>query len=409
MLGNNVSLFLGVIEMMIFANIFYGIPFVQRIFTGQKIFMEEYCTVTESSAGEYCPEASAMVGTMWTIGTIFSCSGPIIFGTLQTLIGSHWTRVIAGSLTSTGLLLMSFYESSAYYLLVGVTFVAFPSISYIILNSFVAPVYKSITTPLIVMIPGLINSSATSMLVAKKLYEAGLPLNKYFLILFILSFVIHIRTLFFIPSVPIPKPLEPPEQPPGYVEPKFNMMKSAIAVELFCKNKKEKEIEKENPPAAQKRPPIRDHLPQMKNWIYPIYGVYYTIITFRINTIKGWMTSWIQHAYRSLKCSDFQERFSDEDCLGEIENSITFLIDINGYTYFFLAVIPFLPAFLIKFFARRYPKDYHFGELRTKLNALLIQMTFCIAVTIGCSIMMTYQASAPDSRALALTLIFSPS
>lgn len=92
MLGNNVSLFLGVIEMMIFANIFYGIPFIQRIFTGQKIFMKEYCTVAESDAGEYCPEASAMVGTMWTIGTIFSCSGPIIFGTLQTLIGSHWTR-----------------------------------------------------------------------------------------------------------------------------------------------------------------------------------------------------------------------------------------------------------------------------------------------------------------------------
>ena len=206
------------------------------------------------------------------------------------LCNDSYFRLIAGSLTSTGLLLMSFYESSAYYLLVGVTFVAFPSISYIILNSFVAPVYKSITTPLIVMIPGSINSSATSMLVAKKLYEAGLPLNKYFLILFILSFVIHIRTLFFIPSVPIPKSLEPHERPPGYVEPKFNMMKTAIAVELFCKNDKAKEIEKENQPAVQKRLPVRDHLPQMKNWIYPIYGAYYTIITFRINTIKGRQT-----------------------------------------------------------------------------------------------------------------------
>ena len=81
------------------------------------------------------------------------------------------------------------------------------------------------------------------------------------------------------------------------------------------------------------------------------------------------MTSWIQHSYRSLNCSDFQESFSGEKCLGEIEKSITFLIDINGYTYFFLAVIPFLPAFLIKFFARRYPKDYFFGELRTKVKS----------------------------------------
>ncbi|CAG5109981.1 Oidioi.mRNA.OKI2018_I69.chr2.g4440.t2.cds [Oikopleura dioica] len=305
-------------------------------------------------------------------------------------------RVIAGSLTSTGLLLMSFYQSSAYLLLIGVTFVAFPSISYIMLNSFVAPVYKSITTPLIVMIPGLINSSATSMLVAKKLHEVGLPLNSYFLILFIASSVIHVRTYFFIPSVPIPKTQDDLDKPAGIKEPPFDMMKTSIAMQLFCK-RKESEIEAIEGASTEKRPPIKDHLPLMKNLVFPIYGVYYTIITFRINTIKGWMTSWIQHAYRSLDCADFSDRFTENECLQEIEKSITFLIDINGYTYFFLAVIPFFPAFLIKFFARRYPSDYHYGELRTKLQALLIQMSFVIIVTIASSIIMTHQATAPDS------------
>ena len=78
--------------MLIYANTFYGIPFIQQIFTDQKVFMKEFCSEEDYNAGKYCTEASEMVGTMWTIGTIFSCSGPIIFGTLQQLIGSHWTR-----------------------------------------------------------------------------------------------------------------------------------------------------------------------------------------------------------------------------------------------------------------------------------------------------------------------------
>ena len=43
---------------------------------------------------------------------------------------------------------MSLYQTSAYCLLVGVTLVAFPSIAYIMLNSYVAPIYKAITTTL---------------------------------------------------------------------------------------------------------------------------------------------------------------------------------------------------------------------------------------------------------------------
>jgi len=80
--------------MVIYANTFYGIPFIQAIFEEELVFMEEFCTPEQFAEKDYCPDAKAMVGTMWTIGTIFSCSGPIIFGTLQQLIGSHWTRFV---------------------------------------------------------------------------------------------------------------------------------------------------------------------------------------------------------------------------------------------------------------------------------------------------------------------------
>ena len=79
------------------------------------------------------------------------------------------------------------------------------------------------------------------------------------------------------------------------------------------------------------------------------------------------MTSWIQYAYRSLDCSEFDD-YTLEKCEEKIEETILLLIDINGYAYFSLAVIPFLPAFLIKFFTNRYPSDYPFAEMRTKVK-----------------------------------------
>ncbi|CBY15832.1 unnamed protein product, partial [Oikopleura dioica] len=155
---------------------------------------------------------------------------------------------------------------------------------------FVAPIYKAITTTLIVMIPGLINSSATSLLIAKKLYEStiewcttndegvkectqGLPLEVYFLILFIGSFVIHVRTFFFIPAVPIPKNVDG-----------FHMMKTSIALKLCCR--KESKVGSEDA-SVGKRPPMKEHWPHVKTLIFIIYAVYYSIITFRINSIRG--------------------------------------------------------------------------------------------------------------------------
>ena len=64
------------------------------------------------------------------------------------------------------------------------------------------------------------------------------------------------------------------------------MMKTSIGMQLLCRSK-ESEIEAIEEASLEKRPPIKDHLPFMKNLVFPIYGAYYTIITFRINTIKG--------------------------------------------------------------------------------------------------------------------------
>ena len=79
------------------------------------------------------------------------------------------------------------------------------------------------------------------------------------------------------------------------------------------------------------------------------------------------MTSWIQFAYKSLDCADYLE-FTTDECEKQMADSITLLIDINGYAYFSLAIIPFLPAFLIRTFSSRYPNDYPFAEMRTKVS-----------------------------------------
>ena len=70
--------------------------------------------------GTYCLEAKQKIGDIWTYGLVFSCTGPLVFGSLVNVIGSAWTRVLAGSSTTVGLLLMSFYKSFPSLLLPGV-------------------------------------------------------------------------------------------------------------------------------------------------------------------------------------------------------------------------------------------------------------------------------------------------
>jgi hypothetical protein len=84
---------------------------------------------------------------------------------------------------------------------------------------------------------------------------------------------------------------------------------------------------------------------------------------FRINTIRGWMTTWIKHAYDGVKAN-----CSTLDCVTHVDETISFLIDINGYAYFSLALIPLIPAFTIKAFGNSYPTGYKFGELRAKVS-----------------------------------------
>ncbi|CAG5109904.1 Oidioi.mRNA.OKI2018_I69.chr2.g4373.t1.cds [Oikopleura dioica] len=384
---NAVSLFLGMIEMLLFANIFYGFPFIQKIFEEEKVYMNEVCSPDDIVNGTYCKEAKLEIGKIWTYGVVFSCTGPLVFGTLVNAIGTSWTRLIAGGSATVGLLLMSFYKTYSALLLPGVILVAFPSIAWIMLNTFISPVYKKITVILIVIIPGLINSSATSMLIAKKLYESSngeIGLETVFSLLCILSILIHIRTLFLMPSRPIPK----------NIHDNYNLFKESLVMS-FCKSTvKTEKMEK------PKRPSASSHLKFCKTGAFLVYLVYYTIVTFRINTIRGWMTTWIKHAYEGVKTN-----CSTEECVAEVDGTISFLIDINGYAYFSLALIPLIPAFIIKAIGNSYPEGYKFGELRAKLGGMIFMMTFCAGVSLLCSFLMTLTVSSADSYILAISNI----
>jgi len=384
---NSISLILGLIEMLLFANIFYGFPFIQKIFEEEKIYMNDSCSPDEIVNGTYCLEAKQKIGDIWTYGLVFSCTGPLVFGSLVNVIGSAWTRVIAGGSTTVGLILMSFYKSFPSLLLPGVILVAFPSIAWIMLNTFIAPIYKKITVILIVVIPGLINSSATSMLIAKRFYESSegqIGLDKIFNLLAVLSVIIHIRTLFLMPARPIPK----------NIHDNYNMFNESLAMS-FCKSSVKTEQM-----GKPKRPSASSHLKYLKTGAFLVYSIYYTIVTFRINTIRGWMTTWIKHAYDGVKTN-----CSTLDCITQVDETISFLIDINGYAYFSLALIPLIPAFTIKAFGNSYPEGYKFGELRAKLGGMVFMMTFCAAVSLLCSSLMTLTVSSADSYYLAISNI----
>ena len=63
------------------------------------------------------------------------------------------------------------------------------------LNTVIARVYPRIAVILVVMVPGLINSSATSMLISKKLWQNfGLDFDWLLFYLCLGTIIVHIRT-----------------------------------------------------------------------------------------------------------------------------------------------------------------------------------------------------------------------
>ena len=64
------------------------------------------------------------------------------------------------------------------------------------------------------------------------------------------------------------------------------MMKTSIVMKLCCH--KENKVEADDVPVG-KRPPMKDHWPHIKSAIFLIYAVYYSIVTFRINSIRGFV------------------------------------------------------------------------------------------------------------------------
>ena len=225
--------------------------------------MAEKCNANQIGQNILCEEAKEAIGRIWTVGVMVASAGPVIFGFLQPKeiqhtiiifinifiisviiliiiiiiiisslkcvpkkIGLFFTRIICGTSTTLGLLMMSFYRSNVNFLFWGsllcklnefrlyrinfgrikLILVALPAISYIVLNTVIAPVYPRISVILIVIIPGLVNSSATCLLIAKKLWQhdGDLRLDAILFYLAIASILIHVRTVFLMPFTPLP-------------------------------------------------------------------------------------------------------------------------------------------------------------------------------------------------------------
>lgn len=371
--------------MMVFSNAFYGFPFAQYILKAERVYMAEKCNATQIEENILCEEAKEALGRIWTVGVMVASAGPVIFGIIQPKIGLCFTRIICGTSTTLGLLMMSFYHSNVNFLFWGSLLLALPAISYIVLNTVIAPVYKRITVILIVIIPGLVNSSATCLLIAKKLWQHDhdLQLDMILFYLAIASMLIHVRTIFLMPYTPVPQNVD------GY-----SIFEHSMFSHFVLKKKSGSEKLDEKP--KSQNIPLSRYWPILRKLTYWQYLFYYTILTFRINTIRGWMYMWIDWAFSSIR----DECSGDTECEQEVQVQVSTLLDLNGFSYFALAVIPIVPAMVIKFIGVWFK-----SPVSGKVYGLVGLMAYCIVFSIVNSMQMCKNASDIDETANTVALI----
>jgi len=385
--GNVISLFLGFIEMLIFPNVLYGFPFANYVYETEKLFMNETCNKTQIENGILCEDARKSLARIWTFGIVVASLGPMIFGFLQPKIGMCSTRIICGLCTTLGLLLMSFYKYSSQLIFWGTMLASLPALSYIVLNTVIARVYPRIAVILVVMVPGLINSSATSMLISKKLWQNfGLDFDWLLFYLCLGTIIVHIRTLFFLPYMEVPKIVDD-----------YDMMSDSLFGRLFSKNSEETENLNEN--NDQKTDSQENSfLSMLKAPTYWNYLVWYTYITFRVNTCRGWMLNWVKWTFSGVK-DDCQGDFT---CENSIEEKISGLIDLFGYLYFAMALIPIIPAVLIKLISKMTG-----SEIKAKIIGYAMIASYCVIIPSFNSYQMCLEAKSENDINPMILIIFN--
>ena len=89
------------------------------------------------------------------------------------------------------------------------------------------------------------------------------------------------------------------------------------------------------------------------------------------------------------------------ECIFTAKNQVSSLLNLNGYSYFALPLIPFIPAFLINLIGKMLKSG-----LSGKIYGLIGMMVYCIVFTVINSIQMCQLADSLDDSTNTLFLIF---
>jgi hypothetical protein len=101
--------------------------------------------------------------------------------------------------------------------------------------------------------------------------------------------------------------------------------------------------------------------------------------------------------------SDVQIECGDNaECIIAAENRVSSLLNLNGYSYFALPLIPFIPALMIKVIGNVLKSD-----LSGKVYGLIGLLVYCILFSVINSVQMCQLADSLDDSTNALFLIFT--
>jgi len=355
--------------MLLFPGIAYGFPFVEFILKEEMVFLTEKC---EKNATVLCEAALEQYNTIFTSGMVATTVGIFLFGIIQKLVGIFTTRLMCGLLTTAGLGCFAFYASNAYLLYPAMILVSLPSLAYISTNASIAPLFPSISTMFLVGLSGLYDASGGLFLVFKLLSEK-FALGDMFAVATMLTIIIHIRTVFFMPCGHVSSM--------GSNTSLFNasIIGSMVQMRKGKINDEDKEDDSDENENTKSLKSIFSTLPF---WCFLIY---YNVMAVRVRTVPVWIVIWLDWTYADVALSeDLQSQY----------------LDLYGYLLYMSPLFATLPATTFKVCS------YLTGsKQKGDFYGIFIAMGFNIALGLVYSGQMCYQAESIEDTTNTIALI----
>ena len=277
---------------------------------------------------------------IFTSGIISSSIGIIGLGLLELKLGQCVTRLVCNFCTTLGLLLLSLYRISGYFLVAGWTIMSMPVVYYITSNCNMVPFFPKISGMLVVMVSAVFDMSTGLFLIFKLIYQQyQVDLSIMLQILTALSLTLWLRTLCLMPLD------------------RTNQVKTLYQQSAFAQYRRFKDVGLKNR-TLDLWSELKPVICSKNTWQFCVYytgnfdqlEILYNksvkVISMRLKSIQGWMYPWLDWTYSGTNSSTI---VSDQ-------------LNIYGYTYFMSPLIAFFPG-LLSMIILKIRDDQHFANL----------------------------------------------